>query len=539
LGHRGATTLALALAVAGLALSGAPALAASPLTFSAPVPIDTNSLTGVSCPSTTLCVAVDSAGNVIVSNDPIGGAATWKSASVNPPNAMSEIPGGFTSVSCPSMSFCIAVGAFGQAATSTNPAVLSTWQLIPMGIDEPETLTGVSCSSPTRCVAVDNAGYAVTTDVAEGQPLIWTRTSTPIDTETTNISGVSCVSTDLCVAVDTYGDAITATQVDPSGWNDTVLIEPQPHTMINGVSCASVTLCAAVDVSGSVLVSTNPRAISPTWTPVQVEGSYLTAVACVSGPLCIAVDGSGRATVSSDPAGGLQDDWFGPTRIDPASGTSTHSLTAVSCPSAVECVAVDQAGNVVVGSVQYALTVALAGSGSGTVTGPAINCPTTCTSSYLGGTAVPLIANAAKGSTFSGWSGGCHGSGACTATLSSDETVTATFTTTPPGKKPPPSGSGQAPDTVITSVKTNSHRRSATFRFHAVGVSTGLQCAIVRQPKARRHHKHPRAPKPRFSSCRSPKAYKHLKAGRYVFSVRAHGPGGTDRTPARRAFKIS
>ncbi len=536
LGHRGATILAVVTAT--FALSSAGALAAGPLAFSAPVPIDTKPLTGVSCPSIALCVAVDSAGNVLVSSDPIGGQGTWESRSVNPPNPTDETPGGFNAISCPSTSFCVAVGAFGQAATSTDPAVLSSWELIPMGIDEPANLTGVSCSSPTRCVAVDNQGFAVTADVAEGEPLIWTRTSTQIDSETTNISGLSCVSTDLCVAIDTYGDAITATQTDPTAWNGTVLIEPQAHTMINGVACASVTLCAAVDVSGSVLVSTNPRAISPTWTPpVQVEGSYLTAVACVSGPLCVAVDGSGRATVSSDPAGRVGADWFGPTPIDPASGTPAHSLTAVSCASSVECVAVDDAGNVIVGSVQHALTVTVAGSGKGTVTGPAIACPTSCTSRYLAGTAVPLAATAAKGSTFHGWSAGCLGTGACTATLSSDQAVTATFITVPPDKKPP-AGKAKTPNTVVTGMKTNRRQHSETFRFHAVGVSTGLQCADVRQPIARRHARRPKPAKPRFTACRSPKAYKRLKPGTYVFSVRALGPGGTDRTPARRIFKI-
>jgi hypothetical protein len=75
------------------------------------------------------------------------------------------------------------------------------------------------------------------------------------------------------------------------------------------------------------------------------------------------------------------------------------------------------------------LSVSLTGSGSGTVAGSGISCPTTCSQSYQAGTAVTLTASPAAGSRFAGWSGGgCSGTGACTMTLSSDTTVTAMFT---------------------------------------------------------------------------------------------------------------
>ena len=42
----------------------------------------------------------------------------------------------------------------------------------------------------------------------------------------------------------------------------------------------------------------------------------------------------------------------------------------------------------------FALTVALAGTGTGTVTGPGINCPGDCTETYPAGTPVTLTATA-------------------------------------------------------------------------------------------------------------------------------------------------
>jgi alpha-tubulin suppressor-like RCC1 family protein len=78
----------------------------------------------------------------------------------------------------------------------------------------------------------------------------------------------------------------------------------------------------------------------------------------------------------------------------------------------------------------YTLTVALAGTGSGSVTGSGISCPGICSDSYPAGTMVTLTGAAGSGSSFAGWSGGgCSGTGTCTVTMSSDQSVTATFAT--------------------------------------------------------------------------------------------------------------
>jgi DNA-binding beta-propeller fold protein YncE len=80
--------------------------------------------------------------------------------------------------------------------------------------------------------------------------------------------------------------------------------------------------------------------------------------------------------------------------------------------------------------VQHTLSVATTGSGSGAVsdgTG-AIACPPTCSHAYTANTEVTLTPAASPGSSFSGWSGACTGTGACQVTMSADEAVTATFT---------------------------------------------------------------------------------------------------------------
>ena len=74
------------------------------------------------------------------------------------------------------------------------------------------------------------------------------------------------------------------------------------------------------------------------------------------------------------------------------------------------------------------LTVALSGTGGGTVTGTGINCGVDCTESYIHGSSVVLTAGTNVGSTFTGWSGaGCSGTGSCTITMDFLKSVTATF----------------------------------------------------------------------------------------------------------------
>jgi hypothetical protein len=67
-----------------------------------PIPAVQN-IFDVSCPSTTLCVASASGGNLLVSTDPTGGPSAWSVDAVDGTNNL-------TAVSCPTISECFAVG---------------------------------------------------------------------------------------------------------------------------------------------------------------------------------------------------------------------------------------------------------------------------------------------------------------------------------------------------------------------------------------------------------------------------------------------
>jgi phospholipase C len=82
------------------------------------------------------------------------------------------------------------------------------------------------------------------------------------------------------------------------------------------------------------------------------------------------------------------------------------------------------------GADEFQLTVTNNGGGTGTVTSsPAgINCPQTCSASFIPGTAVTLTEAPTNNFTFNQWSGGCTGTAStCTVTITANSSVTATF----------------------------------------------------------------------------------------------------------------
>ena len=202
---------------------------------------------------------------------------------------------------------------------------------------------------------------------------------------------------------------------------------------------------------------------------------------------------------------------------------TTSSITANST-GAYRCrvTASNQAGAAVQTSdpfivPSYGLTVFKNGSGAGTVTSApgGIACGTSCAAQFGAGTEVALTAAASPGSRLTGWSGPCTGTGPCRLTMKADHDVSVGFERL------------TAPNTKITKSKVRQSSGMAILGFTAIGESSGFQCQLKRPHKA-----------PRFTSCRSPKTYKHLRSGTYTFAVRAIGPGGFDLTPAKRKLKL-
>jgi Divergent InlB B-repeat domain len=510
-----------ALAAALVALAAGLARADAQMTWSAPATIDPNaSLLSVSCVAASpLCVAVDNVGNVVTSTNPSGGAWTVAAADAS--------QNGFFGVSCASTQFCAAVDSGGNVVTSANPTGgAGAWTVT--SIDPGNTLTAVSCVTAHFCVAVDSGGNVVTST----SPTSSAWTVTAVDQPGTPLLNVACASTSLCVAVDIAGNVLSSTA--PMGgagaWTTETVVS---GVAIDGVSCPSTSLCVAVDESGDVLTSTDPTAASPAWSGATIDaGNAIDSVSCVAGTSsCVAVDNAGNALSSTNPTGGA-----GAWSLAVASANDV--LNGLSCATTALCVAVDFSGSALYGlppqgsgssptgggstgasGGSYTLTVEIAGSGKGTVSfaGLGIDCPTACEGTGSGAYSGKAIA--ASGSHFSGWSGGCGGTGACAVTLGSDETVTATFAAVP--KSP-----------------TISHERisgsTATFKLAKPAKVKRLQCALVRKASG----KHGHTPAPSYSSCADTVTYRRLKKGKYVFYARTVA-GGADSRAVSRGFSVT
>jgi hypothetical protein len=277
-------------------------------------------LTGVSCPSASLCLAWGPRG-IESSSNPAGGAGAWTHTSLDHGAPVD-------SASCPTISLCVAVAGANSLLTSTNAGAgrAARWKLTAAHIDMSRstafgaaTVTALSCPAVSLCVAVDSAGRVLTSSdptrerpwsVADVDPRVETLPGVPAGAEPglgampptfadARLTAVSCPSVKLCVAVDEYGTI--AYSFDPTGgahaWklsNDHAGIL---RTGTSDVSCASVSLCVYVGATGltgytpgSVRVADGPPDLRSSYSTRRIDTTYLTAVACVPAGFCVAID---------------------------------------------------------------------------------------------------------------------------------------------------------------------------------------------------------------------------------------------------------
>jgi len=382
-----AGSLAMVLALSLLA-STEPALAASPLSWSSPTLIDSSppqpELDAVSCPSALLCVSVDQFGGIVSSTDPTGGASAWSFAQLGSQTYRPNTPCNLVAlcllgVSCPSTTLCVAVGNNGEMVVSSEPTGAGEWTQ--SEVDEGRSLLGVSCPSVSLCVAVDQAGDVLTSTDPGGGAHAWH--ASHVDDHV--LRGVSCASVSLCVAVDQAGNVVTSahptggasawTVSDVAGTTPLLGVSCTEHggslcaavggegdvvnstepatdgswttsqvdggTALGGVSCPSVSLCVAFDGAGNVLSATNPAGGASAWTPSHVDAEdFLSGVSCASESLCVIVNGHGDVLSTSDLAGGV----WARAHVD---SNNPPKLYNVSCPSISLCAAADDAKNII------------------------------------------------------------------------------------------------------------------------------------------------------------------------------------------------
>src|SRR5690349_15086227 len=202
-----------------------------------------------------MCMAVGTNGNPLTE--------TWNGSRWTVrPSADPHGPIFLRAVTCPRVSFCMAVGADNTAdvpfAESWNG---SRWtrQTIPSVVNG--DLEGVACSSSSSCVAVGTQQSGTLGDVWNGKT--WTQTPMPFPGPGEILFSVACPTATFCTAVGNHRaappafSALLAEQWNGTKWTLQTFTDPSaggsPGPTPRGVSCASPSGCSAVGFAKSVL----------------------------------------------------------------------------------------------------------------------------------------------------------------------------------------------------------------------------------------------------------------------------------------------
>ena len=246
--------------------------------------------------------------------------------------------------------------------------------------------------------------------------------ATPISGETAWAQQTLSIPAGTHLAQWKYTKDIVYSSGSDTGWVDRVQWTSPPSLSINdatvtegnsGTTTATftVTLSAASASAVTVNYATADGTATAGSDYVAGSGSLILAAGETSKPIPVTVNGD--TTVESDE-------------------TFTVNLSGASGATIADAQGVGTIANDDVPS--YLLTVALAGTGTGSVSSnpTGIYCGADCTESYTSGTVVTLTASAEVGSVFSGWSGACSGTAVtCPVTMSGAQSVTATFALEP------------------------------------------------------------------------------------------------------------
>jgi len=285
--------------------------------------VGANDLRAISCPTSSVCVAVGATGTIVASAD---SGQSWTSI---PSGTATTLNG----IACPSATACLAVGDAG--ALITLAAGAAGWTASVSSLPTGGDLNGISCLDVTKCVAVGNNTIASTTDAGA----TWSAPSSlalpPLSPGSTNdLLGVSCATTaspaaTACYAVGSLLNTLPATGATAAPSSENVYRSTNPFVGKTATWTAQQALDAGNNNNGA-----------------EPNGSVrLRAITCTDATHCIATGESRALATTVD--GNTWNDESGvvPGHNSPLGGQSSNVelYNAISCPltgSPIECVAV-------------------------------------------------------------------------------------------------------------------------------------------------------------------------------------------------------
>ena len=276
----------------------------------------------VTCTTDSLCVGIEEADNSIRRFD----GSSWSQLSVT----ALDFPG---AVSCASLDLCVATGQYYDGTDEVEGATVydgSSWS-------SPHRLTAMGAGATVSCAG----SHCLVVGYAQSSQVSWSRYTTgaaPAWTSPAGITGVKTYAALLWCGT-SGGCALTASDVDRHGWctGFTSTFDGAhwtPPTTVKrlgtptSISCASAAACAVVGTG----IALEHNGVWDTTAFGAPDGVAAEQAACASATYCVFA-GYGATVVVDDNA------WTVVDRVDPYGG-----LSAVSCPSASDCIAVGYAG---------------------------------------------------------------------------------------------------------------------------------------------------------------------------------------------------
>ncbi len=325
-----------------------------------------NSLSGVSCGSSTACVGVGYYERADGSS--VFFSETWNGAhwTIRPvPVPATATFSRLTAVSCASATYCVAVGRY---QTTSSPGMSSVsliwngsrWTMTPVAVPggaSTTLLSAVSCTSSTFCTAAgwDEASGAGVTLVETWNGAHWSIQASPNPDNSigSELTALSCASSTSCSAVGIYVEYQTPYLAFAEAWDgSTWTVQSTPEasgtdTYLEGISCPSPGACTAVGYTGAGLNTLVEVLDAGTWSVVNApnpgQGGSLFSVSCPSTTFCSAV--GDYETISGNYTVTLAEAWDGsgwvvkPTHTKGVRVYQATELTGVSCVSSALCIA--------------------------------------------------------------------------------------------------------------------------------------------------------------------------------------------------------
>ncbi len=258
---------------------------------------------------------------------------------------------GLDAISCPATTLCVALDAAGRLVVSSHPTRgRVAWRQVTLTLGS--VITALDCPTVRRCFATDDTGDLWTTTKPLGAARGWTRTGVDVNSRSgygVPLTGVACVRAKLCVVGDSAGDALQSTRPTQGSraWRTSILHAGNKDGAFWSVSCPSLSLCVLSD-GYRLWASTDPSA--GRWGPEvgsaygdPGEGYELEGSTCATAHLCFAYGNDGSVDTSANPAGG-PGAWK-QSRIDTA---PSGYVDGIACkPHSRVCVAVDDLGRII------------------------------------------------------------------------------------------------------------------------------------------------------------------------------------------------